>query len=470
MFDTITFTQGQKEDSAKLLRIQHGLVWNDVGTGKTLTTMRTMYMAGHKRCVVVCPPTAAGMWEVNLAAHMDMGDHVLNIRAGRDLTGKQIALIRSGHYLAIVVTFSLCNNAAVRSTVQEFLRYYEAALIVDEADYCKNVEAKRTQYILGATAQTGRSKKVLTKDGYKNWEIPPDNSFALCAAEIYELTGTPVGRYWDDLYAQLAPVRMDMLKDAGVETYSKFRSRFCWMKDMRVGSRIVTSVGGNRTDNIEELRSLLRECNYVRRLIDDELPPPKEYYTEYENPVKPMEYPGNYSPEQVERELKKPDSPFAKEYREVGVAFADEAARQVARAMAEEPVLVGFMHLDVGNKICRHLKEAGFRVELVQGSVGAKERDLIRDKFNAGELDGIIGQMVSMKTSWNLQEYGSHVMIVEPNPSPGTVHQFVGRVRRKGQQRQVTVEHMLVDHPLIKAVNSIRLNKLRDNYELFDKE
>ena len=152
---------------------------------------------------------------------------------------------------------------------------------------------------------------------------------------------------------------------------------------------------------------------------------------------------GKKTIEQVMAELNDIDSGASKLWREVGLSKVDSISDYVVESVKDSPVLLGCWHRDVMSKYAEQLAAKGLTVAQVHGDT--KNTETIRNAFNNGSLDVLIGQMRKMGVAWNIQETCNHVVVAEAHPSNALLEQFYKRVVRRGQQRKCTVDYILAE-------------------------
>lgn len=451
----LTPTNLQLRSSSALLEYQHGLLWADPGTGKTLTALlvaEELREAGDiAKILILAPKIALSMWaEVILT---QWGEKAQVFRKTNGTTWNKLGKEAVG---IIITTYDI----AAREAPQAKLRKWVDGLtlvIMDESHLCKSESAKRAQAVLEppareVTLKAPNGDEISGKVG-RNDRAP---GFATQANYVLQLTGTPMTRYPDDLWMQLAYVRSGVLKTFGVETYNQFVRKFCTSKEVMRGNRKQWVVGGAK--NTDELRKLLNACKIVRMSLEEaaaELPPVTYRTVTIDLPKKFEKI--KVGDDELIREIQKPNSPYAKRWHEIGMEKVDQAADYILDTQVGKPALIGVWHKDVGKALLQRLKDHG--AAIVDGNTSSAERDRIAADFNAGKLPFLIGQMKAMGVSWNLQEAASHVVVVEELPSPGDLEQFVARVYRKGQTKHVQVDLLASDDGLDEALTRIRAEK-----------
>lgn len=448
-------TPEQSKAVDKLAAQHHGLLWSKAGTGKTLVACRTIRARGYRTSIVVAPPIALTMWatEINCETYDDRATVVLIRKAGDH---KQLADVDRTLPLVIITTYSMAAKPEVLGALTFEARQQKTALILDEAHYCKTHSAQRSQAMLQAPVLRRIPKRRITgkeEDRGVYVEVTdPDVEPGLgyYCAYVMQLTGTPMTRYPDDYYMQLALVREDVLKEYGVNSYNKWVQAFCTQKDAQFGNRRQRVISGAKNEDV--LNQLLHECGIVRHTADDL--PDVTYRTIGVPAPKGLE---KIKPVNDVAQAIKDEPAYAKVYHDVGVGKVPALVEYLKSGNVEYPVLIGFWHKDFARAFLKDYGPSG--VEVVDGSVPHEQRDLIRDEFNSGELPILLGQMSAMGVSWNLQEKCRHVVVAEQTPSPGVLDQFVARVARKGQQGHVQVDLIVAETWLDEAIVEIRKTK-----------
>lgn len=441
----------QDEDSNAMLEFHNALLWADPGTGKTLTAMEAALRGGYKKLVVLCPPIAISMWVEELRKHMAPGYYAYARRLGMPPPKKHAAMNAD----AFITTYSLAEKHSrfikdfISGRPNEGIERPKSALIMDEAHFIKNREAKRTKAILGPFSTGG------------------DGTLAGEFTDVWQLTGTPITRYSDDLWTQLMCACPEIMAAHGAETYQKFLDKFCRVKYVqytpRSPRRLV--VAGNK--NMDALQKLLADAGAIRRRLEDVVENlPAITHRVIDIPVTKVETVNALSPKEV-KHLDNPNSGLSKVYRLLGMAKAEGVAKYVSE-FGRRPVLVGYWHTTVREAIREELEKLNpnWVIEVVSGQTPPDKREEIRERFNAGEIDVLLGQMLAMSVSWNLQEACNHIIIAETIASPGVLDQFIARVYRRGQTGHVQVDYAVSNHGIDEALEYVRKTKASDTDRL----
>lgn len=445
----LTPTIDQLNAANDLLEYDHGLLWAKPGTGKTLTALivaQRLREDGLHKVLVVSPKIALTMWAESF--HTQWGEAPWVLRSSRSAEWGKL-----NENNLVITTFTIAASAAPMEALRKWV-HEDTVVIIDESHYCKSPDSKRSLAIL---APPTRRAVITGPDGEKHEgqvsETGHPPGFATRAGYVLQMTGTPMTRYPDDLWMQLAYVRANVLDAYKVRTYRQFSTEFCTFKNLRTGRTTRRVTAGAKNEG--RLKKLIDDCKPVR-LSSDHLPELVSRPVEVEIPVKFEKIKVN--DEEVLREISNSDTPMAKRFRELGVEKAKAALPYIIETYVGKPVLIGALHMDVINTLKAGLKQHG-KVRVVRGSTSQKQRDEIAELFNKGEVDFLVGQVKAMGVSWNLQEACSDVLLVEQLPSPSDVDQFVARVARGGQKQRVRADELVCDDDLDRALRNIRATK-----------
>ena len=406
--------------------------FNGMGTGKTRIALEALIVAEVLRAVIIGPPISLRMWAAEASDHMGCSPQILS--KGSTKIDPQADVLICSYEIATKRQHELM--AWARGP----LMGRRAALICDESHALKTLTAKRTKAILG------------------------EGGLAEAFEHSWFLTGTPVTRWSDDLYAFLCRAApKELTRKIGRLTPDRFNLRYCITQQRLYpgARRPKTVVVGSR--NHDELGEILATCA-TRRTLDDvwkDMPPIT--YTRL-----PVEVSGAWDKElakmtmaQIEDALVDPEQPLATARREMGLALVDTAAEFITdRAdSGSGALLVGAWHREVIDAMTEQLLVKGLRVAKLDGRTPQAEKTRLQDRFNAGELHVLVGQIGAMGVSLNLQQGGSSIVVIEEDWSPTVMDQFYARLHRMGQGRPVHVDTLYVDNKLSTAIHRISQNK-----------
>ena len=193
------------------LEARNTFIADEQGLGKTVEALATLEADGAFPAIVVCPAAMKLTWERE-AAHW--------------LPHRSVAVINGRVPVPPAGEITILNYEIVAAHREALGRRHPRAIVVDEAHYCKNPGAKRTQAVRGLAGAVHR-------DGLR-----------------LALTGTPVLNHPDELIAQLRVIGR--------------------LGDFGSGARFSHEFRGRMME--ERLHWHLRRRCFVRRLKVDVLP------------------------------------------------------------------------------------------------------------------------------------------------------------------------------------------------------
>lgn len=370
------------------------LLADEPGLGKTRQAIEAAALLGACRIGVVCPASAVGVW------HREIHE-----------TGA------FGFAEWRVASFNKAGSLDGHFNV----------LIVDEAHYCKNREAKRTQVVLNDLAERARRVILLTGTPTPNnpSEIWPLARACFPEAIAHPKAGRPMS-YWE------------------------FVARYCGVTQNYLGHQKI--VGGK---NLAELRSRLRPY-VLRRLKKDVLSDLPEVRFD----VLPVEAsivayrPEDVLPQAAEDVIRdalaregvnglRKVAPYVASYRRVcGLAKVAGVMDWVKDWFdGGGGKLVIFAHhrevIAELQRACERMKIASLTVD---GSVSPLERAKYANAFNTECIQVFIGQNEAAGTAITLTG-ASTLLSLEPAWTPGVNDQVWQRIHRIGQKNACDIRY-----------------------------
>jgi SWI/SNF-related matrix-associated actin-dependent regulator 1 of chromatin subfamily A len=321
-------------------------------------------------------------------------------------------------------------------------------IVVDESQYLKNPEAKRTQAFLGHTC-----------DG-------SDALYETCD-QMTMLSGTPIERYADDMWAQLRATHPDELQAHGALYLPQFQKTFCFMEDKTYANGAVTKRVSTANTNTRQLNRLIyQDVGAIRRTMEEvnpHMPPVKASLISIvmQDNSALMQMLAALPKDEATLDNLMDTEHYTTLRRLTGLAKVQNATRYIADTFSGTPTLVGFWHKEVGKEMLKKLTGYGLRAAMIDGSMVGPKRDLVKEQFMYGGLDILLGQMQSMGVALDgLQSVCRRVIIAEDEFAPSKVEQFYKRVWRLGQEEPVSVEFLrAMDNPIDDSVARIRERK-----------
>jgi len=394
----------------------------------------------RRRVLIIAPPIALPMWLRETRDYLDVSADVSDILK----TGKTSIKVDQQ---ILVVSYAI---AAKRS---EELRDWvaEGVVIADESHALKSAKAKRTKAILGRGGVVSQ------------------------AAHSWMLTGTPITRWNDDMFAFLCRADRKGMVERSMATAERFQLRYTVRQSRKfAGARFpVQMVVGNR--NTDELADWIYGEGHALRFDLDEvfkdMPPlTVNSYTigldadpELKAMLKELE---RQSISDLRQKLEAKEPALATVRRRLGVAKVKAAAQEIKdRVESGQKVLVGAWHTAVIDELYAAL--GGCTRAVIDGRTSAASRETTVSEWNLGNVDVLIGQIAAMGVSLNLQQGGNQIIVVEEDWSPSVMDQFYARLWRFGQEKHVHVDVLQSESKLDAALSNIS-NTKRRQHQIFN--
>lgn len=405
------------------------------GTGKTLTALEAFKKAGHSTGLVLAPNIALSMWQHESEEWLGCKAQVL--RRGADIIDKDADLI--------IAPYDLAGQSQRLRLYKHFAptKGKTSALILDESDRLRRHTSKRATAVYGTLTDL-------------------NGGFGENHDHIWHMTGNPIARFHDDLWPMLHAIAPDILEHYGSLTYDDFVRNFCYTKMRKYHPRMQPKPAIVSSQNEEIIKHILYEdIGAIRRLKAPDLPPlveQKLYPTLGKIPAEYAKMTERLTEQQLMKALLSSDdeTPMQTIWQAVSLAKVKGSVEHIVDRAADSPVLVGVWHNAVGQAYYEALTDAGLEVRRVYGATPDLEREVIRDQFNAGDIDVIVGQMQAMGVSWNLQEASNRVVIAQDHFNPAIIEQFYSRVYRKGQHYPTYLDYLTSTHPLDVSIARLR--------------
>lgn len=415
------------------------LIGDDMGLGKTVQALGLANVLRSRRILVLCPAAVRLQWRT-MAKRWLLGPSVVHMLATSKHGVHPTARV-------IVVSYDTAKNPAVAAALaaEEW-----DLLVLDEAHYLKNHEARRTVAILGSYA------------------VDAPAAVADRAARVVALTGTPLPNRPRECYTLARALCWEALDFA---TEEKFRYRY--NPSALVGLRNVEQVG-----RLPELQARLRYFFMCRRLKSEVLTqlPAKTYELVH------VDSAGTRRVVAAERLLELPDDAWTNP----DAAFDGHLA-QLRKEMGIEkaPLAADYLRvlLDGGAKVfavahhlevLRLLKEAlaGYNPVGVTGATSTAGRMAAVKRFQDDPACRLfLGQIKAVGTGVDgLQQVCSRVVFVEASWTPGENEQCADRLHRHGQQDAVQVDFLVAPGSLDDRVLSRVVDKLRHANTALDRK
>ena len=420
----------QRQGAEFLATHNHALLADEMGLGKTAQAVSAAKQVGAKTLCVICPAIARPMWHRELKIWGWTG----------------ASLIES------------YNRATGRKDVQDAIaKMKPEVLILDEAHYLKNRNAKRTRAIYGTSAC--------------------GHGLIAHAKRVWLLTGTPTPNNASELWPHFRALFPKLIpsRRGASQNYWEFVNSWCWMRRTEFGM----SVYGNR--NPQGLRNLLRNFTLRRKseqvlkdlpaiTITHSLVEPTVVSQELSHFIGTDEY--KRLEEIVEKALDEyaepPNVPHLSTLRRLtGIAKAGAVAQTIAEELdagAYSKIVLFGIHREALNALEQGL--SSFECVRVDGATPPAARQSRIDQFQNEPLVRVfIGQLTACGHALTLTA-AHHAALVEYSWTPAENFQATKRCHRIGQTRPVFVRMFGLANSIDEAISGVLAQKTRMLSEL----
>jgi SWI/SNF-related matrix-associated actin-dependent regulator of chromatin subfamily A-like protein 1 len=427
----------QKEGAAMLASRRTGALLWEPGCRKTFTALSAAFR-NPGRVLYLCPSSIR--WQIaDEARRLDPSLIVQVIASGAAEIDPASRMV--------VCSYDL---AASKVMWAKLFKVSWGTMILDEAHYLKNRDAKRTRAVYGAR---------LTSPGalYKK------------ATQVYVLTGTPITNSPQDLWTHYSRLFPDSIRnDEGLPLrHREWIERFCLLRYTGFGEQIV---GGK---NLDELAGVIRQWGTVLKLEDVAADLPDltvETVRLHGEQLSLRDCPPEVvaAVKAIAAKIEGGDEPtefqpaIATLRARIALAKADAVASYVLDELAggHGQVLVFGIHTEALQTIAAALHKASTPAGLIIGATPASTRQALLRDFQSGSTRVLIGNVTALGTGLNLQ-HCSRVVFAEASWSPHENRQALGRVYRPGQTRPVLASFVYLRGSIDDAVTAAVARKTK---------
>jgi len=444
--DSQTLLPYQIESVHKMLNFLtlHGCVYNasEMGLGKSIQTIVCLnslsrLKAKKLRTLIVCPAVMKHVWVNELKAwqHPYTSNSVKIIEHASQIR-------TSNMYEYSIISYGLIDKVIKELPFNASL--YFDVLVLDEAHYIKNTEAKR-------------SKAILT-------HIWPKCTYKIA------LSGTPFTNNVVDGWTVFSKMHPKAFSD-----YWQFVRRYTHIKYTPWGMK------PEGLKNHEELSKIIRENFYIRYLKKDVLTelPDKVHQTIY--------VPGNFAIKESPQE-KLLNEEYAKALREAlshnsyklpspPVSIMERRKNQGMKKLPfvidyinefllqDIPVVVFGIHREFLTALSLHFQK--YKPAVIVGDTKAKDRQDAVERFQSGFTPLFLGNLIAAGVGITLTA-SSHVVIAELDFIPSTISQAIARCHRIGQKDTVNVHYLVTVNSLEEKILPILIKKQSEFNKVLD--
>lgn len=394
---------------------------DEAGLGKTIQALLAIEQVCTPTVWVVCCPASVVLnW-------MDEARRVLNQAVWSLLQVREpehVSHLHSSSRCVLFVTYGLVSTRKDLMDALACLAKERASvgLILDEAHFLKNAEAKRTEALLGG------------------------GGLQACCSSVWCLSATPAPNNIVELYPALRTIHPAALlkPSGGMLTQHEFMDVYTHWSMGDYGPRI----HANRKDRMPVLRKLLAPVVLRRKKADvlSHLPPVQWAHLTVESSAASaraaMSVLGDHvnahtldDQETVRRVLENPS--ISRALHALGLLKVQGVVEYVADRLSDnaDKVILFAHHQDVIAALSDRL--SGLRPVVIDGSRSPEQRHLSVHQFQTDPTCRVfIGQNTAAGTGITLTA-ASEVLLVEPSWVPADNYQIASRAHRIGQTRGV---------------------------------
>ena len=380
-----------------ILNQKRVLLGDEMGLGKTVQAIASMVCLrnqGATHFMVVCPASVLSNWVREITKHSDL--QAIKIHSNKKDTALSRWLSEGG---ACVTTYETLASLNIPED------FNISILIVDEAHYIKNPDAKRTKNTVNISRHSER---------------------------ILFMTGTALENKVEEMLWLISILKPNVAKESSkiafMSTSNQFREKIASVYYRR-----------KREDVLTELPDLIENKCWCEMNEEEE--------RVYENAI----ISGNY---QESRRVS-----FSVD----NLALSSKADRliEIIKEAKEEgrKILVFSFFLDTVRKVCSLLDEECYGP--INGSISPERRQEIIDEFEKAPSGSVlVSQITSGGTGLNIQA-ASVVVICEPQFKPSIENQAISRSYRMGQTRNVLVYRLLCENSIDERITELLESKQR---------
>lgn len=383
-----------------ILHQERVLLGDEMGLGKTVQAIAAMVSlknTGATHFMVVCPASVITNWCREIVKHSKL--RAIRIHGAERTNAFRLWQMTGG---VAVTTYETTGHLKLDDD------FDFSMLVVDEAHYIKNPDAKRTKNV----AYLSRHAK-----------------------RLLFMTGTALENRVDEMINLIQMLQPDVAREV---------SRIAYMSSAPQFRQKVAPVyyRRKREDVLKELPDLIEIKDWC------DLGPEEEAL--YEQNVLSKSY---SSVRRVSWELS-----------DLSKSSKANRLKEIVEEAAEEnrKVLVFSFFLDTISKIRDYLGD--ICMEPINGAVSVPRRQEIIDEFDKAPAGSVLlAQIQSGGTGLNIQS-ASVVVICEPQFKPSIENQAISRAYRMGQARNVIVHRLLCDDTVDEKIMDI----LEEKQKIFD--
>lgn len=435
----LPFQKEATQKALKFLQSNTRAVYNacEQGLGKTCQTIAALNTLGAPLpLLIICPAVMRHVWRTELLKWKTFDTNIHLILNSKNLS----ALDNFTDTDTVIISYDLVRT---EKALAKLSSWKWGALILDEAHFIKSRKAKRTKAIL---------EKLWPKAKYR-----------------LALSGTPFTQSVGDGYTLFNAILPDVFTN-----YYLFVEEFAYKQRTPYGDKYYG------VKNADALSKFIRQKFFIRYRKEEVLQElPDKQFTEIvldsSFRVRESEEDKRNAAQYFKRYFAalKNDEPLPRPPKQIGSVRRVQAQKKVAPISEfvvnlleqEIPVVFFGWHTDFISAIRDVLKD--YNPVVITGATGAKERSIAVERFQAGDTNLFIGNMVAAGVGITLTR-SSTCVLGEIDYSPAVISQAVDRLHRIGQKDAVQVFYFVVEGSLEETIMRTAVQKAQTFAKVVD--
>ena len=395
------------------------LLADEPGLGKTIQALLATAITNPTHTLIICPPSLTTNWQ-NETTRTQIHTHHHHTHTPQTITAANHKKTTPPEKGILILADSLLSTKNAPTITQTLNQWQPNLIIIDEAHRYKNPHSKRTRNLLKLTHHT---------------------------PTVYALTGTPIISSPLDLLPILkATHTLHNYPTPYVDTYCVQNYFGDWepcqsmLPDLHARLDATTWIRRTKTQVLTELPSKTRTAI----TIDVDTTRIKEICQGVDTT----------SDTQLLTAI-------ARLRRATGLAKTQAAAEHIHTHLqgTRRPIIAWTIHRQVTQELKTQLKQQGHTVAVYDGDTPNRERDQIVARFQAGQIDVLIANIVAAGVGLTLT-HASDAVFVETEWTPAIVAQAEDRIHRISQTRPVTITTLVAAGTLDPIIHRILTEKI----------
>ena len=409
----------QLQGALQLAYTPRRLLADEPGLGKTIQALLATAITNPQRTLIICPPSLTTNWQ-NETTRTQIHTHHHHTQPPQTITAANHKKTTPPEKGILILADSLLSTKNAPTLTQTLTNWQPDLIIIDEAHRYKNPHSKRARNLLKLTHHT---------------------------PTVYALTGTPIISSPLDLLPILkATHTLHNYPTPYVDTYcvqnyfGDWEPRPSMLQDLHARLDATTWVRRTKTQVLTELPSKTRtaitidvDTSYVKEICQGV---------------------DTTSDTQLLTAI-------ARLRRATGLAKTTAAAEHIHTHLqgTGRPIIAWTIHRQVTQDLKTQLEHQGHTVAVYDGNTPNKTRDQIVQRFQAGQIEVLIANIVAAGVGLTLT-HANDAVFVETEWTPALVAQAEDRIHRISQTRPVTITTLVAAGTLDPIIHRILAEKI----------